>query len=83
MSAEEATPTTSYTKPTIDDYGDVKELTAGGQLSGHLDGSYPVGTPDDFHGGLFQLILSGRDGERPGRLCGRLSPDSSWSLNQP
>ena len=44
MSAEEATPTTSYTKPTIDDYGDVKELTAGGQLSGHLDGSYPVGT---------------------------------------
>ena len=53
MSAEEATPTTSYTKPTIDDYGDVKELTAGGQLTGHLDGSYPVGTPDDFHGGLF------------------------------
>lgn len=43
----------TYEKPTIADHGALVDLTAGGSQAGNLDGTYAVGTPSNFNGGLF------------------------------
>lgn len=39
------TPAPDYTTPLIRDYGDVTDLTAGGQTGNALDAAFPDGTP--------------------------------------
>jgi hypothetical protein len=39
--------TSEYETPRIEDHGDLAELTAAVGNNGGLDGSYPVGTPNN------------------------------------
>jgi hypothetical protein len=42
---EQGTP--AYERPTVVDYGTLRELTAGHKTGANLDASFPVGTPND------------------------------------
>ena len=38
-------PAIEYETPKIEDYGDLKDLTAGARTGNFLDATFPVGTP--------------------------------------